>query len=228
MSRQAGPVAQVNPQTGSNTLSELAAFVGTLTLAYLSGWSTKDLIWSLWLSSLFLGYLAVAARGMRRVIRPGLNAVERTFSVAGMIGALLVFSIHFGPFHYVYATILDLLMPLMSHPDRVYVGKLTWKGGIWFSFWETLAIAIARYWPVAAMNAWRDRSFILSDEAAETNLGPYKAILRLHFLVIGLGICYGFGLDSFPVYALVFTVLYSPATIWKSILRRDSSIKENM
>jgi hypothetical protein len=226
MNHQTEAVGQQNSPAGSNTLSEFAVFVGTLALAYWSGWSTKDLIWSLWLSSLALGYLAVAAAGARRVMRPGLNAVERTLSVAGMFGALLAFSIHFGPFHYLYAAILDLLMPLMTHPDRVYIGKLTWKGGMTFSFWGTLAIAIARYWPVAAMNAWRDRSMLLSEDTAKTSLGPYKAILRLHFLVMGLGACYGLGLDTFPVYALVFTVLYSPATVWKKIFARDSSIKK--
>jgi hypothetical protein len=226
MNRQADVVTLENPSAGSNTLSEVAVFVGTLALAYWSGWTTKDMIWSLWLSSLCFGYLSVASTGVRRTVRPGLNAVERSFSFAGMIGSLFALSIHFGPFHYIYAAILDLLMPLMAHPDRVYIGKLTWKGGMMFSFWETLAIAIARYWPVAAMNIWRDRSILLSDDAAKKNLNPYKAILRLHFLVMGLGMCYGLGLDSFPVFALVFTALYSPATIWKKIFRRDSSVRK--
>jgi len=184
------------------------------------------MIWSLWLSSLCLGYLAVTTSGMRRAMRPGLSTLERTLSIAGMVGSLLVFSIHFAPFHYIYASILDLLMPLMAHPDRVYIGKLTWKGGMMFSFWETLGIAIVRYWPVAAMNAWRDRSILLSDDAAKTSLGPYKAILRLHFLVMGLGACYGLGLDSFPVYALVFAVLYSPVAVWKKIFIREPSGKK--
>jgi hypothetical protein len=74
-----------------------------------------------------------------------------------------------------------------------------------------------RYWPVAAMNAWCDRSIFLSDTAANTNLDPYKAILRLHLLVMGLGTCYRLCLDSCPVYALVFTVLYSPSILWKKI-----------
>ncbi|MCX6134866.1 MAG: hypothetical protein NTU47_13720 [Ignavibacteriales bacterium] len=221
------PVPLEDPPAESNMLAEIGVFVGTLALAYWSGWSTKDLIWSLWLSSLCLGYLAVAVNGVRRAMRPGLTTLERTFSVMGLIGALLVFSIHFGPFHYIYASILDLLMPLMDHPGRVYIGKLTWRGGVWFSFWETLGIAIVRYWPIAAMNAWRDRSIFLSDTAANTNLGPYKAILRLHFLVMGLGACYGLGLDSFPVYALVFTVLYSPAILWKKIFNRRPPTKKS-
>ncbi|MDP2887317.1 MAG: hypothetical protein Q8P51_20110 [Ignavibacteria bacterium] len=29
------------------------------------------------------------------------------------------------------------------------------------------------------------------------------------------------GLDSFPVYAAVFTLLYAPSTIWKRLFRRN-------
>lgn len=206
-----------------DTLSEIGVFVGTLAIAYWSGWTTRDLIWSLWLSSLFAGYLAVVVSGGVRIFRRGLNAVERSFAVLGLIGVLIGFTIHFGSFHYLYASMLDLLMPLMDHPGRVYVGKLSWKGGSWFSIWETLAIAVTRYWPVVVMNAWRDRATILAEETTKENLGPYKAVLRLFFLVMGLGCCYELGLDSFPVYAAVFTLLYSPAALWKRLFYRDSS-----
>jgi hypothetical protein len=222
-SQEAGGAVPQKSFPDPQLVPEVVVYLGTLLLAYLSGWTTKDLIWSLWLSSLVFGYLAVAAKSIRKVRQPGQTTLDVLLSTVGLIGALLAFTIHFGPFHYVYASILDLLMPLMSHPERVYIGKLTWKGGGWFSLWGTIAIAVSRYWPVVVMNAWRDRSILLSDATAETNLSPYKAILRLHFLVMGLGACYGLGLDSFPVYALVFTVLYPPVTLWRRIFQRRTA-----
>jgi hypothetical protein len=208
-------------QRVSDTTVEFVTFAGTLALAYFSGWLTKDLIWSLWLSSLAVGFLSVVVSGGRRVIRPDATIVERVFSVVGALGAIAVFSIHFGLFHYLYAAMLDLLMPLMDHPGRVYVGKLSWKGGSSFSFWETLGIAVVQYWPVVLLNVIRDRSTVLSSSVMTgKELGPYRTILKLHFLVIGLGACYGLGLDSFPVYVVVYTLLFSPARLWKMLFRR--------
>ena len=208
----------------SDTAVEFVAFAGTLALAYFSGWLTKDLIWSLWLSSLAVGFLSVLVSGGRRIIRPDATMVERTFSIAGALGAIVLFSIHFGAFHYVYAAILDLLMPLMDHPGRVYIGKLTWKGGTSFSFWLTLGIALVQYWPVVLLNVFRDRRSVLSSSVMTgKEVGPYLTILKLHFIVMGLGACYALGLDSFPVYAAVYTLLYSPATLWKMIFRRKKS-----
>ncbi|MBF8294426.1 MAG: hypothetical protein HW389_971 [Bacteroidetes bacterium] len=210
------------PPGPSGMVPETVAFIGTLALAYWFSWSTKDLIWSLWLSSLCIGFLSVAASAARRVVRRDAMVVERIFSLVGGIGALLFFSIHFGSFHYVYASILDLLMPLMAHPDRVYVGRLTWSGGISFSFWETLALAMTQYWPVAALNVLGDRRTMLTDGTDTKDVGPYLAILKLHFIVMGLGACYGLGLESFPVYAAVFTLLYAPTTMWKRLFRRNA------
>jgi len=205
----------------ADTLVELAVFVSTLILAYFSGWMTKDLIWSLWLSSLALGFLSVVVSSGRRIIRPDATVVERVFSVIGAVGAILIFSIHFGLFHYVYAAILDLLMPLMEHPGRVYKGNLTWSIGTPFSFWETLGLSVVQYWPVVVLNVIRDRRSVLSSSVMTgKEPEPYMMILKLHFLVIGLGACYGLGLDSFPVYATVYTILYSPAKLWRLIFRR--------
>ena len=212
---------QDKPPSPSGIVPEIAVFAGTLAFAYWFSWSAKDLIWSLWLSSLCVGFLSVATSAVRRVVRPDATVVERIFSVVGGIGALLVFSIHFGPFHYVYASILDLLMPLMAHPDRVYVGRLTWKGGTSFSFWGTLVLAVTQYWPVAALNVLGDRRRLLTDVTNVKDTGPYLAILKLHFIVMGLGACYALGLDSFPVYAAVFTLLYAPSTMWKRLFHRN-------
>lgn len=222
------PLEKEGSQPESNLFVEIFAFGGTLALAYFSGWRAKDLIWSLWLSSLVVGFLSVLVSGGRRIIRPDATMVERAFSIIGALGAILTFSVHFGLFHYVYASILDLLMPLMDHPGRVYVGKLTWMGGTSFSFWETLGIAIVQYWPVVLLNVMRDRQSVLASSVMTgKETAPYLIILKLHFLVMGLGACYGLGLDSFPVYAAVYTLLFSPAKLWRMIFKRKPSSGES-
>jgi hypothetical protein len=109
----------------------------------------------------------------------------------------------------------------MDHPGRVYMGKLTWRGGTSFSFWETLGIAIVQYWPVVLLNVMRDRQSVLSSNfMTGKETAPYLVILKLHFLVMGLGACYELGLDSFPAYGGVYAILFSPAKLWKLIFPR--------
>ena len=52
---------------------------------------------------------------------------------------------------------------------------------------------------------------------------PYLVILKLHFLVMGLGACYALGLESFPIYAAVYVLLYSPARLWRMIPWRSTT-----
>ena len=40
----------------SSALPDLVAFLVGLAIVWVRGWSTTDLIWSLWLSSLVVGY----------------------------------------------------------------------------------------------------------------------------------------------------------------------------
>ncbi len=212
----------------TNDLFEAATFAGTLALAFGLGWRTSDLIWGLWVSSLSIGFFVVLAGGARRIVRPDATVLERIFSTIGAIGSLVLFSVHFGSAHFLYAAILDLLMPLMDHPGRMYVGQLTWSGGTPFSFWETLGIALATYWPMVILNVIRDRTVIWKSTATTgKEPEPYIAIVKLHFLVMGLGASYAIGLDSFPIYAVVYTLLYSPARLW-SIVRRISGRDSQM
>ena len=91
--KAAAPTAEKEElQRGSDTAIEIAVFFGTLTLAYFSGWLTKDLIWSLWLSSLMVGFLSVAVSSGRRIIRPDATMVERVFSFIGAIFAIWIWA----------------------------------------------------------------------------------------------------------------------------------------
>jgi hypothetical protein len=67
-------------------LDALAFGLG-LTIAWWRGWRTTDLVWSLWLSSLVVGYFTIV-RTSFRVARP-----------LGAVGLLLFFTAHFGLFH---------------------------------------------------------------------------------------------------------------------------------
>ena len=106
-------------------LPNLLGFVLGLVLAYTQGWQTRDLVWSLWLSSLVIGYatiLVAIGSGMwmgRRVLSR--DEVSNSVRVPGMIGGAFMglfllgfFSLHFCGFHAGHSVFLNSFFPLDS------------------------------------------------------------------------------------------------------------------
>src|SRR5690349_10384790 len=105
-----------------SALPDLLAFSVGLAVVWVRGWSTTDLIWSLWLSSLVVGYALI----VWAVLQPALELlglgwrhraeVEASpawqnpgqlmlFLAIALVGAafyLAFFTTHFGGFHYVH------------------------------------------------------------------------------------------------------------------------------
>jgi hypothetical protein len=115
----------------SSAWPDALAFVLGLGVAWMAGWTTTDLVWSLWLSSLVVGYSTI----VWTILRPGLDIVraasrDRAFTqqvvgthrvaagvgigilVFGGLFMLAFFTIHFGGFHYVHSQFLYMFFPL--------------------------------------------------------------------------------------------------------------------
>ena len=102
---------------------DFLAFAIGLGIAWRFGWKTSDLVWSLWLGSLTLGYLtffsfivAGVYVGVYVVTRPEFPAIKRLLAaLAGAAGILFLlgfFSLHFGAFHAGHAGFLSIFFPL--------------------------------------------------------------------------------------------------------------------
>ena len=141
------------PRSWSSALPDLLAFAVGLAVVWVRGWSTTDLIWSLWLSSLVVGYaLIVWAVAQPALELLGLgwrhraeveaspawqDPMQRTLflgiALAGAAFYLAFFTTHFGGFHFIQSQFL-----LSSYP-------------LGFEFHEmnrtTLAEVVRRYWP---------------------------------------------------------------------------------
>ena len=119
----------------STAWPDAVAFAFGLGLALIAGWTTTDLVWSLWLSSLVVGYAMI----VWTILRPGVDILrgamrERDLAaqalrdskggaivvssilVAGGLFALAFFSVHFGGFHYVHSQFLHGFFPLDGNP----------------------------------------------------------------------------------------------------------------
>ena len=137
----------------SSALPDLLAFAVGLAVVWVRGWSTTDLIWSLWLSSLVVGYALI----VWAVLQPALellglgwrhraeveaspawkDPMQRSLflgiALAGAALYLAFFTFHFGGFHFIQSQFL-----LDAYP-------------LGFPFHDmnraTLAEVIRRYWP---------------------------------------------------------------------------------
>ena len=108
------------------------AFVFGLGLAWGLRWNTTDLVWSLWLSSVVVGYAttvwsifgplvffgskACAERGLLvgTPKRPAVLGVAAMF--LGGLFLLAFFTVHFGMFHFVHAVFLQGFFPVKGEP----------------------------------------------------------------------------------------------------------------
>lgn len=176
------------PRPWRSALPDLVAFLVGLAVAWARGWSSTDLIWSLWLSSLVIGYALI----LWAVVQPALELlglgwqhraeVEHSYKetnkkqLAILLGIALVgalfylafFTTHFGFFHYIQSELLLGLYPLGGGFTRMNAA--------------TFAEVLRRYaWALpsaflARRHAFARRTFVprASDEnvSSATPLGP--------------------------------------------------------
>lgn len=106
---------------------DMAAFGIGLATAYCLKWNTTDLVWSLWLCSLVLGYLTLLSAigagayvGLHAIGRSELLPTQRWLAVfAGTATGLFFlgfFSVHFGGFHAVHSVFLHGFFPIEGMP----------------------------------------------------------------------------------------------------------------
>ena len=222
------------------------AFAGGLALAWFGRWETKDLVWSLWLSSLVVGYAMIVwgvsaplrelvgniARDRSDVPGPGAKVGAIVLFGAGTLFALAFFTVHFGGFHYVHSMFLGMFFP-------VEVGGHATRG---FATLATYAEVVRRYWwfvPVALLaeraafrppppNAPPDTAVtpeaIARRKAGAMNatmMTPYRNVIRLHLLIFFFAFAHFARLENFAVYAVVYAVYFFP---WRLLRRAEAKV----
>ena len=150
------------------------AFAAGLALAWYGKWSTGDLVWSLWLASLVVGYatilwnifrpvLAIVRGGWRDrdAVRVSVQSNPLPLAAGVMVlivGGLFVlafFTVHFGMFHFVHSQFLASFFP-------IDIGKGVERGMAGISTYLEVA---RRYW-------WFLPSAFLAERAAFVSDAP--------------------------------------------------------
>jgi len=193
-------------------LTDLGTFAAGLAATWFLGWSTRDLLWGMWICSLVSGFVFFVGSGVKKL--RGQQIGDVIFGTVGLVFGLGFFVLHFGAFHYVQGAMLDLLTPLEPDPGRVYVGKLTWKGARSFSIFNTVAIALTKYWALIIITVVHGLLSGIPDmQDRNEGFRPYIFVLKMHFLMFALAALYAIGLESFPVYVLVLMFFFTPASL---------------
>lgn len=203
------------------------AFGVGLALAWFNDWQTKDLVWSLWLSSLLVGYAMIVWDIFGMPISALTTAVGGTrpaqsgdFSLAGtgivFVGRLFMlafFTVHFGGFHFVHASILNGFFPVLP-------------GHHGFLDLHIFLRVLADYWPFVLVAAVAERkAFRRVTEVAKSGglTQPYKNVVRLHLLIFFFAFASIAKVGGFPVYAVVYAVYFFP---WRLVRKQEAKSDE--
>lgn len=144
------------------------AFAAGLGVAWWGAWTAADLVWSLWLSSLVVGYSMI----VWKIIRPGVviargawrdrllvrqamaehggasaAAAGVTLGSIMLIGGLVMlafFTVHFGGFHYVHSQFLAMFFPIDEAGSRGMTGMATYVEVVRRYWWFLPAAFLAQ------------------------------------------------------------------------------------
>lgn len=216
------------PSSGwASTWLDGVGFGAGLALAWWFRWNTTDLVWSLWLSSLCVGYAMIVwiliqpvrnfSAGLMAHRRPALGPLAKGVAmlllVLGTAAGLAFFTFHFGMFHFVHSMFLGAFFPVTGVGMSGEVDSLMYRE------------VIARYWWFLPSALLAERRAFQSSSSPSNPLGispaslilPYKNVVRLHLLIFFFVFAHYAKIESFAVYAVVYAVYFFP---WR-LLRRE-------
>lgn len=213
------------------------AFVSGLGLAWYLGWNTTDLVWSLWLSSLVVGYTMI----VWGIFSPAILRLREGAPGAGTITAfgglflLAFFTFHFGMFHFVHSVFLNAFFP----PDGVLRvdGKMSGlslysqvvKGYAWFL--PLAFIAERRHFRIEPVPPEPPKTSVKAADIAARKarqrfgsgslFAPYKNVIRMHLLIFFFVAAHALKWEHFAVYVVVYAAYFFPWRLLSLAARRS-------
>jgi hypothetical protein len=227
------------------------AFAGGLGLAWFLRWETRDLVWSLWLSSLVVGYAMIVWKIFGPAVFVGHRAwVDRAalaehpkgpmalgggLYLAGGLFLLAFFTVHFGMFHFVHSVFLQAFFPVEPGAERGFPGPALYWEVMQRYGWFLPAAFIAeraafRFKPAVAGPP--DVSVKAADIAArkarnakkdgmDGMMAPYKNVVRMHLLIFFFAFVSFAKVENFWVYAVVYAVYFFP---WRLLKKQEPEL----
>lgn len=203
---------------------DFVIFFATIILAAQQNWQTTDIVWSLWISSLLLGYLYIllAMAGYVNQAETPIRGLWGDFFI--LIGGLFVlafFTFHFGFFHLVHATILDDFFPLFEPGGP----KMDLDIDAVFIFMGEL---LKRYWPFlifSALSRWTSyaHAYNTTDHKKMTYM-PYGNVVRMHLMILLFAfLSTTIGLQGYILYVVLIFYFFPFKTVWDALWVGESA-----
>ena len=242
--------AHEQPSLGGRIIPDVVAFGLGLGMAYYLKWKTSDLVWSLWLCSLVLGYTTLlstmaghATIGFQR-IRKSSASRRRALAVLGWTGLglfyLAFFSIHFCGFHSIHSVFLEGLFPVEGIPKNGFGDAFMNPPLLFIMVFKSLVgpYGLALVPMLIAERKHVFQGLISAVSAVREDLNPerlptmdgdrigrtmgkaYVNVVRMHLLIFVFGFSKAMKIDSFAIYAIVYFVYFFP---WNEVKRLKPS-----
>jgi len=173
-------------------LISLISFITVLILATLQDWRINELVWSLWISSLSLGYTFLISSIVAKAIHQGMahseiespeneiNSVHPligwTMAIVGGIFTIAFFTVHFGMFHFVHGIFLNLFFPL----QEVSQGDIP-------NFFLLIKTCLTTFWPVILFSLIMQIKIfqqIILSPGKDLIAMPYKNVVKMHISIL--------------------------------------------
>ncbi|HJP87110.1 MAG TPA: DUF6498-containing protein [Gemmatimonadaceae bacterium] len=232
---------ETNTESWTSAWPDAVAFAIGLAVAWWMQWSAGDLIWSLWLSSLVVGYATIVwmilepageftrvAWRNRAMFRGNVRASVGFVSllIVGVVFFLGFFTIHFGGFHYVHSQILISFFPIETGHGRPTDANMATYVEVFRRYWPLLPSAF-----IAHRAAFMQKPFSLEPRptaeltANNKRFGaiffePYRNVIRMHILIFFFFFAHFARLENFAVYAVIYAAYFFP---WRLVRRAPAS-----
>jgi hypothetical protein len=189
----------------------IAGFLISVAAAYVFQWTIADLVWSLWLASLTVGYATLLVQLFGPFVytpagdsAPTLGARLKYAPFA--LFFVVFFTVHFGGFHYGQRVFLRNLLPLEQGDDLWSLAAAFWP--------MVLSISLSRKDGFAIKHSMLKGMLDPNDNGRTLVLSmfrPYIYVFKMHLLILPLMLLSFVGEHtSFTVYVLVLAVYFFP------------------
>lgn len=215
------PLAGVSLPLWFQVFLGLFSFLIMLLMAVAQDWTATEIVWSLWISSLVLGYSFIVTAilamffGSQETGPVGQisSFLGRDSLLLRLIGALFMmgfFSFHFLFFHFVHSIFLNQFFPLAR--SDVFDGM----GLRYFS--NIIAICIRRYWPFILTSAIsQSGKYIRAFQQVGSSLlsMPYKNVVRMHLSIFVFAFLHIAGAPSVALYFVLIVYFFPLHGLWE-------------
>lgn len=220
-----GPLSGVSIPLWFQVFLGLFSFLIMLMTAMAQEWTATELVWSLWISSLVLGYsfmittiLAMFFGGkdlssvgaVASKIGENIPGGAQVLKVGGAVFMLAFFSFHFLFFHFVHSIFLNQFFPLVRSD---VLGGLSGR-----YFINLIAVCVRRFWPFIFISALSQtgkyvRAFQQIDASSFSM--PYKNVVKMHISIFVFAFMYMAGVSSIALYFVMIVYFFPLRSLWE-------------